>query len=105
MSGREDSDVDASVRSVRRAVPEASAEGRQEAARRAALSLVADLAVANRERRARGLAEGTLRREFGAEVRSLWERYERQVGPELARGTTYFQDALNTLLAGGQRIF
>jgi hypothetical protein len=74
-------------------------------ARRLARALVSDIAVYNPERRDRGLEQGTLRQEFREEIRKSWEEYVGQVGESLARGTPYFREALNEILAGGRSVF
>jgi predicted Zn finger-like uncharacterized protein len=74
-------------------------------ARRLARALVSDIAVYNPERRDRGLEQGTLRQEFREEIRKSWEEYVGQVGESLARGTPYFREALNEILAGGRTVF
>lgn len=74
-------------------------------ARRLARALVSDIAVYNPERRDRGRQEGTLRQEFRDEIRKSWEEYVGQVGESIARGTPYFREALNEILAGGQQVF
>ena len=74
-------------------------------ARRLARALVSDIAVYNPERRDRGLAEGTLRQEFREEIRKSWDEYVAQVGESIARGTPYFREALNEILAGGRAVF
>lgn len=74
-------------------------------ARRLARALVSDIAVYNPERRDRGRADGTLRQEFRDEIRKSWEEYVGQVGESTARGTPYFREALNEILAGGQQVF
>jgi hypothetical protein len=42
---------------------------------------------------------------FEEEIRKSWEEYVDQVGQELADATTYFNDALNEILADGQPVF
>jgi hypothetical protein len=51
------------------------------------------------------LAGGRLRTEFRDEIMKSWDEYVAQVGLELARGTPFFRDALNEILARGQRVF
>jgi hypothetical protein len=51
------------------------------------------------------MAAGTLREEFREEIQKSWEEYAGQVGDETARGTPHFRDALNEILAGGQKAF
>jgi len=74
-------------------------------ARRLARALVSDIVTYHPERRDRALADGTLKREFMDEIKKSWEEYVGQVGPETARGTTHFRDALNDVLAKGQSVF
>lgn len=77
----------------------------QAKARRLARALISDIAVYHPERRDRGLAEGTLRQEFRDEIRRSWEEYVAQVGDSVARGTPFFREALNDILAGGRSVF
>ena len=39
------------------------------------------------------------------EIKKSYEEYVDQVGKEFAESTAHFQDALNDVLAGGQKIF
>jgi hypothetical protein len=74
-------------------------------ARRLARALISDLAVYYPDRRKEGLANGNLRDLFQEEIQKSWEEYTEQVGKDLAESTSYFNDALNEILAGGQRLF
>lgn len=74
-------------------------------ARRLARALISDLAVYYPDRRKEGVANGTLKELFQEEIQKSWEEYTDQVGKELAESTPYFTDALNEILAGGQRVF
>jgi predicted Zn finger-like uncharacterized protein len=74
-------------------------------ARRLARALVSDILVYHPERRERSRQAGTLRQEFREEIKKSWEEYVAQVGVEFARQTPYFRDALNEILAGGERVF
>ncbi|MDH5283038.1 MAG: hypothetical protein OEW80_04050 [Gemmatimonadota bacterium] len=74
-------------------------------ARRLARALISDLAVYYPDRRKEGLANGTLKDLFKEEIQKSWEEYSEQVGKEVASSTTHFTDALNEILAGGQRVF
>ncbi len=74
-------------------------------ARRLARALVSDIVVYHPDRRDRSLRAGTLRQEFRDEIRQSWDEYASQVGPQMARETRYFQDALNEILAGGADLF
>jgi predicted Zn finger-like uncharacterized protein len=74
-------------------------------ARRMARALVSDIVAYHGQRRDRSLQAGTLRTEFRDEIMRSWEEYVEQVGVQMARGTPYFRDALNEILAGGQAVF
>jgi hypothetical protein len=74
-------------------------------ARRLARALVSDIVVYHPERRDRSRREGTLRQEFREEIRKSWEEYVAQVGGDFAKETPFFRDALNEILAGGERVF
>jgi predicted Zn finger-like uncharacterized protein len=74
-------------------------------ARRLARALISDIVVYHPERREESLRNGTLRQEFREEIRKSWEEYVTQVGDSLARGTPYFREALNEILAGGAQVF
>jgi hypothetical protein len=74
-------------------------------ARRLARALISDLAVYYPDRRKEGLSAGTLKQLFEEEIKKSWEEYTEQVGKDIAESTTHFSDALNEILAGGQKIF
>jgi hypothetical protein len=74
-------------------------------ARRLARALISDLVVYYPDRRKDGLAQGTLKTLFQEEIQKSWEEYSEQVGKELAESTSYFNEALNEILAGGQKVF
>lgn len=74
-------------------------------ARRLARALVSDIVTYHPDRRDTALRDGTLKREFKEEIKKSWEEYVQQVGQETAQGTTFFRDALNDILARGQRVF
>ncbi len=77
----------------------------QSKARRLARALVSDMVTYHPDRRDTALREGTLKREFKEEIKKSWEEYVQQVGTEVAHGTTFFRDALNEILARGQKVF
>jgi len=77
----------------------------QARAKRLARALVSDIVVYHPERRDRSRREGTLRQEFREEIRKSWDEYVGQVGVSFARETPFFRDALNDILAGGERVF
>ena len=56
-------------------------------------------------KREEGLRDGTLKQLFKEEITKSYEEYVLQVGKEFAETTTHFQDALNDILASGQRAF
>lgn len=74
-------------------------------ARRLSRALISDLVTYFPQRRDEGLREGTLRELFRDEIKKSYEEYVEQVGREFADSTSHFQDALNEILAGGQKIF
>lgn len=74
-------------------------------AQRLARALVSDMVSYHPAKRAQGLKDGTLKEIFREEVKKSYEEYVLQIGEPLAGSTTFFQDALNEILAGGQRIF
>ena len=74
-------------------------------AKRLARALVSDLVTYFPQKRQEGLRDGTLKQLFKDEIQKSYEEYVVQVGREFAETTPHFQDALNDLLAGGQRVF
>jgi hypothetical protein len=76
-----------------------------ERARRLARALVSDILVYNQEQRDQALGEGNLASALGAEVNKAWELYKGKVEPQVLRTTSYFKDALNDILADGQKVF
>ena len=78
---------------------------RHEKARRLARVLASDIAIYNREKKERGMAEGNLVAVLGYEIKKSWETYKERVGADFANSTPYFRDALNDLLAEGKKIF
>jgi len=74
-------------------------------AQRLARALVSDMVSYHPAKRNQGLKDGNLKEIFREEVKKSYEEYVLQVGEQLASTTTFFQDALNEILAGGQKIF
>ena len=74
-------------------------------ARRLARALISDLVTYFPQRRDEGIRDGTLRDLFKEEIKKSYEEYTDQVGKEFAQGTTHFQEALNDILAGGNKVF
>ncbi len=74
-------------------------------ARRLARALISDMVSYHPAKRAQGLKDGTLKDIFREEIKKSYEEYVLQVGDGVANSTTHFQDALNEILAGGQKLF
>lgn len=74
-------------------------------AKRLARALVSDLVTYFPQKREEGRREGTLKQLFKDEIQKSYEEYVGQVGREFAESTTHFKDALNDILAGGERVF
>ena len=74
-------------------------------AKRLARALVSDMIAYLPQKREEGLREGTLKQIFREEIKKSYEEYVDQIGREIAENTTHFQEALNDLLAGGQKLF
>jgi hypothetical protein len=74
-------------------------------ARRLARALISDMISYHPAKRAQGLKDGTLKQGFEEEIKKSYEEYVVQVGEALAKSTTHFTDALNEILAGGQKMF
>ncbi len=78
---------------------------KKERARRQARVFVSDILVYNRDKRDKGLANGDLMTVLGSEIKKAWEAYKDKVGPDLVESSDYFREALNDILADGQKIF
>jgi predicted Zn finger-like uncharacterized protein len=74
-------------------------------AKRLARALVSDMVAYQPAKRADGLTNGTLKQLFRDEIRKSYDEYVEQVGRDVAESTTFFQDALNQVLADGNRVF
>lgn len=74
-------------------------------ARRLSRALISDLVTYFPQRREEGLRDGNLRELFREEIKKSYEEYVEQIGREFAESTTHFQEALNEILGGGQKIF
>jgi len=74
-------------------------------ARRLARVLVSDILCYHQEKRDQALLDGNLMTALGDEIKKSWELYKQKVGPELANSTDYFKQALNEILADGQKLF
>ena len=74
-------------------------------ARRLARALISDMLVYHPEKRQQGIRDGTLPQLFKDEIDKSWQEYVEQVGKELAEGTGFWTEALNEILAGGNKVF
>lgn len=76
-------------------------------ARRLARVLVSDMVMYNAERHQTALARGTLAEDFEEEIEKSWKEFVEQVGDEVANGEgqRFWTQALNEILAKGQRVF
>ncbi len=74
-------------------------------ARRLARALISDMLVYHPEKRQQGLRDGTLAQLFKDEIAKSWLEYVEQVGADLAKSTPFWTEALNEILAGGQKVF
>jgi hypothetical protein len=74
-------------------------------ARRLARALISDLVTYFPQRRDEGLRNGTLKEIFREEIKKSYDEFIDQVGRDFAESTTHFQDALNDILASGQKMF
>ncbi len=74
-------------------------------ARRLARVLVSDMIMYNPKRHEQALANGTLKQDFEDEIAKSWKEYVEQVGEEMATANTFWADALNDVLAKGQKVF
>jgi len=70
-----------------------------------ARALVSDIKVYNRELYDTAKSEGNLLEALGAEIKKSWELYKEKVTPEVANGTDHFRNALNEILADGEKVF
>ena len=93
----ESPDAPAAIRFGRR-----SAEDK---AKSLARSLVSDLIAYNPDKHKEALAAGTLQEVFSEEIDKSLKEYQEQVEPEVMAQGTFFNDALNSILAEEQSIF
>jgi hypothetical protein len=76
-------------------------------AKRLARVLVSDMIMYNAERHRNALENGTLTQDFEDEIDKSWKEFVEQVGREVADGPgrEFWRDALNDILAKGERLF
>ena len=70
-----------------------------------ARSLVSDLIAYNPEKHKEALAGGNLPEVFGDEIEKSLKEYQQQVEPDVMAEGSFFNDALNSILAEGQTVF
>jgi len=85
--------------------PETGARRRRSQEEMLARALVSDIKVYNKDLYETAKAEGNLLEALGGEIKKSWELYKEKVTPEVANSTEHFRDALNEILAEGQKIF
>ena len=78
---------------------------KEDRAKRLARVLVSDILCYNQDNRDQALQDGTLMTVLGEEIKKSWELYKEKVGPDVASSTNYFKEALNEILANGQKVF
>lgn len=74
-------------------------------AKRLARVLVSDIITYNPDRHQTALERNSLHADFEDEIRKSWAEYVEQVGSEIAESTPYWFDALNEILARGEKVF
>ncbi len=78
---------------------------KEDRARRLARVLVSDILCYNKDKRDQALIDGNLITVLGEEIKKSWELYKEKVGADVASSTNYFKEALNEILADGQKVF
>ncbi len=74
-------------------------------ARSLARSLVSDITAYHAEKHTLALATGNLKEKFAEEVEKSWKEYCDQVPKEVVEAESFFNDALNDILAQGAQLF
>jgi len=76
-------------------------------AKRLARVLVSDMIMYNADRHRTALENGTLKADFEDEIGKSWKEFVDQVGADLADGPgkAFWQEALNDILAKGEKLF
>lgn len=98
-------DVGTGVEAPSAAAPLFGKRDPKEKAQRLARVLVSDIILYNPDRHHSATESGRVKEEFEEEIQKSWNEYVEQVGEEVANTTTYFNDALNEILAKGEKIF
>jgi predicted Zn finger-like uncharacterized protein len=87
------------------APPKAAGRRRRSKEEMLARALVSDILVYNRDLRDKSIAEGNLAQAMSAEIKKSWELYKEKVTPEVATQSECFREALNEILAEGEKVF
>jgi len=77
----------------------------EDKAKSLARSLVSDLVAYNADKHREAMAAGTLEEVFQEKIQKSLKEYKEQVESEVVAKGTFFNDALNSLLAEGQETF
>ncbi len=93
------------VAAAQREVEDPEARKKKERSKRLARVFVSDILVYNKDKRDKGLASGELMTVLGPEIKKAWEAYKEKIGPGVVESTDYFREALNEILADGQKVF
>lgn len=80
-------------------------EAEREKARKLARALAKDIKLYHGDKVKQGLEEGNLVELIGSEIKKSWRFYQQKVSPEILHDTTFFEDALNEIVANGQKLF
>lgn len=78
---------------------------KRERAKRLARVFVSDILVYNQAKRDKALKDGNLMTVLGPEIKKSWEAFKEKTGSDVVESNDYFREALNEILAGGQKIF
>ena len=77
----------------------------EDKAKSLARSLVSDLIAYNPEKHKEALTAANLQEVFGEEIEKSLKEYQEQVEPDVMAKGSFFNEALNSILAEGQSIF
>lgn len=88
-----------------RVAEDPEARKKKERSKRLARVFVSDILVYNKDKRDKGLAGGDLMTVLGPEIKKAWEAYKEKIGPDVVGSSDYFREALNEILADGQKVF
>ncbi len=76
-----------------------------EKAKKLARALAKDIKLYHGDKVKQGLEQGNLVELIGSEIKKSWKFYQQKVSPQILQNTTYFEDALNEIVANGQKLF